>query len=217
MAEKDQAKPLTPFSFRTRSDEDEEISTEVKIRQRKYIKCCGSVTAVLLVLAVTLLVLGFTVFHIKDPRVRMNSVTLQLRNGNFSLSQGGNITLTADVSVKNPNAASFRYSNSTTTVYYGGSMVGEAQIPSGKAKARRTVRMNLTVDIITDKIAAVPSLANDWSSGALAMNSYTKLSGRVKILNIFKKKVVVQLNCTMTYNVLSQEIQNQKCNSGVRV
>jgi hypothetical protein len=220
MAEKEQAKPLTPaFSNRIRSDEDEELSKQLKLRQRKYINCCGCVTAVFLLLAVTLLVLTFTVFHIKDPRLRMNAVTIQ-RLDRAALtgtpSQRANITLTADVSVKNPNVASFRYRNSTTTVYYRGEMVGEAQIPSGKAKARHTLRMNLTVDIITDRILAVPSLVNDLSSGALAMSSYTKISGRVKILNIFKKKVVVQINCTMTYNVSGKGIQNQKCNPHVR-
>ncbi|XP_059441268.1 uncharacterized protein LOC132173708 [Corylus avellana] len=219
MAEKEQGKPLTRFSYRTRSDEDEELSTELKFRQRKYIKCCGCVTAVFLLIAVTLLVLGFTVFHIKDPEVRMNSVTLpQLNLAAFNGTSGQrpNITLTADVSVKNPNAASFRYTNSTTSVYYRGEMVGEAQIPSGKAKARHTLRMNLTVDIITDKIA-VESLAYDLRSGALAMSSFTKLSGRVKILNIFKKNIVVEMNCTMSYDVSSQSIQKQKCNSHVRV
>lgn len=220
MAEKGQAKPLAPFSYRTRSDEDEELSTELKFRQRKYIKCCGCVTAVFLVIAVTLLVLGLTVFHIKDPEVRMNSVTLPQLNlaaVNGTSGQRANITLTADVSVKNPNAASFRYTNSTSSVYYRGEMVGEAQIPSGKAKARHTLRMNLTVDIITDKILAVESLANDLKSGALAMSSFTKLSGRVKILNIFKKNIVVEMNCTMSYDFSSQSIQNQECNSHVRV
>jgi hypothetical protein len=220
MAEKEQAKPLTHFSYRIRSDEDEELSTELKLRQRKYIKCCGLVTAVFLLLAVTLLVLVFTVFHIRDPEVRMNSVTLRQLNlaaVNSTSGPRSNITLTADVSVKNPNAASFRYTNSTTSVYYRGEMVGEAQIPSGKAKARRTQRMNLTVDIITDKILAVESLKSDLSSGALAMSSYTKISGRVKILNIFKKNIVVQMNCTMSYNVSSRSIQNQECNSHVRV
>uniref|UniRef100_A0A2N9GUH8 Late embryogenesis abundant protein LEA-2 subgroup domain-containing protein n=1 Tax=Fagus sylvatica TaxID=28930 RepID=A0A2N9GUH8_FAGSY len=136
MAEREQVKPLAPAGYHTsRSDEDEILSNQLKLKQRKYLKCCGCFTALLLILAVLIIVLTFTVFHIRDPMVRINSLTLQnLANG--TVRQGVNITLIADVSVKNPNAASFIYSNSTTTIYYHGEMVGEARIPSGKAKAR---------------------------------------------------------------------------------
>ncbi|KAG2681022.1 hypothetical protein I3760_11G125100 [Carya illinoinensis] len=127
-------------------------------------------------------------------------------------------TVLADVSVKNPNAVAFRYGNSTTTVYYREERVGEGTIPHGKAKARRTQRMNMTMYIMLDKIFSAPSYGNDSSSGALPMSTFTKLSGRVKILKISKKNVVVQMNCTLTYNVMSQAIQDKKsCRSRVNL
>ncbi|KAG2681021.1 hypothetical protein I3843_11G125200 [Carya illinoinensis] len=208
-----QFKPLAPTAYRIRSDEDEALYMQQKLRRRRCIKCCGCFTALFLILAVVLLVLAFTVFHIKDPVIRMNSVTLQHLNLTTSTA-----TILADVSVKNPNAVAFRYGNSTTTVYYREERVGEGTIPHGKAKARRTQRMNMTMYIMLDKIFSAPSYSSDSSSGALPMSTFTKLSGRVKILKISKKNVVVQMNCTLTYNVMSQAIQDKKsCRSRVNL
>ncbi|PHU09562.1 hypothetical protein BC332_21422 [Capsicum chinense] len=114
---------------------------------------------------------------------------------------GSNMTIKADVSVKNPNFASFRYSNTTTTISYHDTVVGEARGPSGKSKARGTTRINVTIDIITDKIVSHPGLQNDITTGLLTMNSYTRVGGRVKLLNMIKKHVIVKMNCSITVNI----------------
>lgn len=221
MAEKEeQVKPLAPAVFQFRSDEDEAFSKQLKLRQRKYIKCCGCVTAIFLILAVIILVLSFTVFHVKNPVIRMNKITLQqldllLRNGTYQSDV--NVTFLADVSVKNPNVASFKFNNGTTTIYYGGKMVGEARTPPGKAKAWRTFHMNVTVNIIPDKMLDVPSLMSDLSSRVLTMTSNTIIGGKVKILKIFKKYVVVEVNCSVTYNISLQAIQEENCRPHLNV
>ncbi|KAK7843326.1 late embryogenesis abundant protein At1g64065 [Quercus suber] len=219
MAEREHVKPLAPAGYQTSSSGEEKILPKhLKFHHRKCIKCFGCFTALLLIIAVIMLVLAFTVFHIRDPMVMMNALTLtnlNLPNGN--LRQDFNVTLIADVSVKNPNAATFRYDNSTTTIYYHGAVVGEARIPSGKAKARRTVRMNMTVDIIPSKVLAVQNMSSDLISRQLNVSSYTKITGRVKVLNIVNKHVVVAMNCTITYNLSSQAIPHQNCHPDVHV
>ena len=91
-------------------------------------------------------------------------------------------------------------------------MVGEANTPPGKAKARRTLHMNVTVDLIPSKLLAVPGLMSDIVSvGKLNVSSYTVIGGKVRILQIIKKYIVVRVNCTMTYNFASQAIQGGHC------
>ncbi|XVF10504.1 hypothetical protein REPUB_Repub07fG0188700 [Reevesia pubescens] len=213
MAEQEQVKPLAPVAFQTRSDDEEALSMQLKLKKRGYIQCCGCITALLLILAVVILVMFFTVFRIQDPKIRMNSVTFQRLETfpNGSLRTDVNITLLVDVSVKNPNLATFRFNNSTTLIYYGGSVVGEGINLQGKAKARRTLRRNVTVDIVPDKILAIPSFMSDIASGALNISSYTRISGRVKILNIVKKKVVVKFNCSMTYRLSGGGFHGDRC------
>lgn len=213
MVERDQVRPLAPASDLPRSDSGEAASHLKKFRRKKWIKCCGYVAALVLILAVVIVILIFTVFRIKDPVIKMNNFTvthLELINGTTP-RPGSNMSLIADVSVKNPNIASFKYGNTTTTLYYYGTVIGDARGPAGRAKARRTMQMNVSVDIITDRVLASPNLASDVSSGTLTMNSYSSIGGRVNMLNIIKRHVTVKMNCSMTVNISSQAIQDQKC------
>ncbi|KAI3407387.1 LEA_2 domain-containing protein [Psidium guajava] len=228
MAEKEQARPLAPAlyiarsdapatvrnaSYIVRSDEDEALSSHFRLRQPSCLKCCGITGALFLILAVVALALVFTVFHVKDPIVSMKRIQIpQLAQlvSNGTAPSGANITAVVDVSVKNPNAASFRYGNSTTELYYGGEVVGEGRIPAGKAAARRTQSVNVTVEVVPARIAKAARLSSDLAAGNLTMESSTRIDGRVKILKIIRKHVVVTLNCTITYVIASQEIE-EKC------
>ncbi|KDP28555.1 hypothetical protein JCGZ_14326 [Jatropha curcas] len=214
MVEGEQVRPLAPARDRTSSDDEEAAHQLKKIRRRRCIKCCGCIAAVSLILAIVIVILIFTVFRIKNPNIRLNGITitqLELINNTNIPKPGVNISLIADVSVKNPNIASFKYNNTSTALFYYGELVGEARGPPGRAKARRTMRMNVTVEIITDKLISNPNLNTEAGSGLLTMSSYSKIPGRVKLFHIIKKHATVKMNCTITVNISSQAIQTQKC------
>ena len=216
MGEKEQVRPLAPQSIHAVSDGDDVASTLQKrknLRRRKLLKCCGFAAAILVLVAIVIIILAFTVFRVKEPIIKMNGIFvthLDLLNGKTP-KPGTNVSLTADVSVKNPNVASFVYSNTTTSLLFHGAVVGEARGPPGRSAARRTVRMNISVDIITDRVLDSPNLLGDIGSGLLRMSSYSRVPGRVNILGLVKRHVVVKLNCTMALNISSQAIQEQKC------
>ncbi|KAK6141060.1 hypothetical protein DH2020_025197 [Rehmannia glutinosa] len=215
----DQVRPLAPSADRSTSSDDESATAVTKTRRRRWLKCCAFVAALLLIQATVVVILIFTVFKVKDPIIRMNDVTVQrldLINGTTTPRPGSNMTLNADVSVKNPNYASFRYQNTTTTLYYRGAVIGEARGPPGRARARRTMRMNVTVDVITDRVLNQPDLGSDINSGLITMSSYTVVGGRVKIF-VVKKHVTVRMNCSMTVNITSRVIQQQKCKRKVKL
>lgn len=237
MAEREQVRPLAPASAERRregvsSDNDEETATQVIInkefRRKRCIKCCGAILAFLLIEAVVVVILIFTVFKIKDPIIKLNGVKvngLDLVDATTTTATnpptprpGPNImTLTADVSVKNPNYASFKYKHTTTTLYYYGTKIGEARSPAGKAKARRTMRMNITVDIITDRLISHPMLTTEMASGLIKMNSYTIVRGKVKMIKLINKHVTVKMNCTASVNTTTRSIQDQKCEKKVKL
>ncbi|KAI6690084.1 hypothetical protein NL676_026912 [Syzygium grande] len=78
-------------------------------------------------------------------------------------------TVVADVSVENPNVASFRCGGSATEISYGGEVVGEGKIPAGRAATWRMRRMNVTVEVVPARIAAAPRLSNDLAAENLTM------------------------------------------------
>ncbi|KAL3499289.1 hypothetical protein ACH5RR_038382 [Cinchona calisaya] len=218
MGDKEQVKPLAPASQRIQieeeDDHDQAFPMEIKkYNHNNYIKCCGCFTAIILIKAMIILVLVFTVFRVKDPMIKMNYIEIEgldvVIRANFRPVT--NVTLSADISVKNSNVASFKFSNATTTLFYGGIIIGEAKTPPGRARARRTLRMNVTICVMVDQMLDVPRLGSDLRVGVLPMSSYTKISGKVKILNVIKKNVVVRMNCTMTVDMQRQSIQDQDC------
>jgi LEA14-like dessication related protein len=220
MAETDQANPLAPVRVHPRSD-DEEKALNTKNRRRKF-KICGCVTAILLLLLVIVIViLVFTVFKVKDPKVTTNEVQLT----NFDVNAGNllagqikiNMTMVVNMSIKNSNRASFRLGNSTTTVYYRGISVADAQIPPGIViKARKTSGLNVTVDVMADRLVSSPNLLGDVTKGEMIMSTYSVIPGRVKMLFI-KKHVEVKMNCTMTINISKRGIEDLNCKHKVKL
>lgn len=215
--ETEQARPLAPAADRPSSDDDEAALHLKKIQRRKFIKICGFLTAFVLIHVLVIITLIFTVFRVKDPVIKMNGITVTQSGNSTILKAGTNLSFTADVSVKNPNVASFKYSNTTTTLYYHGTVIGEAHGPPGQARPRRTMRMNITANIITDRIISNPSLQTELGLGLLNLGSFSRIPGRVKILNVIRRHVVVKMNCTFAYNISSQEIQTQKCKRKVKL
>ncbi|KAK3227918.1 hypothetical protein Dsin_007787 [Dipteronia sinensis] len=217
MADNDQVKPLAAaHHLRSDYEDHEAMSAQSDLRRKKlYIQCCGCLTVLLLIPVVVFIVLFTTVCHVKNPGMRMNSVSIQRQLEVVDGDQ--NITLLVDVQMKNPNYASFKFINATSVVYYDGVAVGEGRIPAGMAKARRTLRMNVTVDIVPAKVLMVQKLRSDnMNSETWSLSSYTRIIGKVKMLKIIKKNVVVVLNCSFTYNVSSQAIQDS-CTQRVKL
>ncbi|MBA0563920.1 hypothetical protein Golob_008880 [Gossypium lobatum] len=220
MAEREQVKPFASVTLggvrsSSSSDDDEALSMKMQLRKRRYIQCCGCIAALFLILAVVVLVLSFTVFRIGDPLIRLNSLTIQSldisTNGSLQ-STRVNLTLLVDVSVKNPNAATFKFDNGSTTIYYGGRVVGEGVHFQEKIKPRRTLRRNVTVEIDPVKFVDVPRFVTDLMvAKRLNVSSHTRISGRVNIMNLFKKHVVVKFSCSMTVRIPSNGFHGEKC------
>ncbi|KAI3822265.1 hypothetical protein L1987_09853 [Smallanthus sonchifolius] len=225
MADDDQEQPLTPATkpHLPPLTVDEALSIELRKQQKGFRNrtvCCGIITAVILIISVVMLVLGFTVLHVKNPKINMNSVLiigLDRVNATELLIGNANLTVVADVSVKNTNVAAFRFEKSNSSLLYHDTVVGVADIPGGVAKARRTMRLNVTFEVMVAEITGNQWFRSDMTAGILPVESYTEIEGRVKILNIIKRKVTVTMNCSIAVGVASQQIVNQDCKKHVSI
>ncbi|KAM3396691.1 late embryogeneis abundant protein [Capsicum galapagoense] len=220
----DQSQFLALGSHRIHVDNDDnDITMELhkkKRRRRRCIKCCGCCIATMLVLIVIMLVLGFTLFRVHEPFIRMNSVKidgisyLMTSSGSSSTTLQpsiSNLTVFADVSVKNPNAVSFKFDEATTSLFYDDVVIGETLTPPGTAKARRTLRMNISMEVMVEKILKIPRLGRDLRYGELLVSTYTRINGKIKILNIVKKNAEIKMNCIMMVDLRNQDVRNFDC------
>lgn len=224
MVEKEQESPLAPQSHRititndTAAPQSMDDVEENRLR-RRCIQCCGCTSAVIVIGGLILLVLFLTVFKVKDPKITLNYVTIRgLQGVNPSNPlPNTNLTLIADVSVKNPNIASFNFKNATTEIYYENVLIGEAQIPEGNAKAKKTFEMKVDIDFMLEKISGVPRLAGDLRTGSLLLITKTSIRGRVEIIDIVKKTIGVKMDCSSTVVIADQTVQDQKCTKYVKI
>ncbi|KAL3619224.1 hypothetical protein CASFOL_036794 [Castilleja foliolosa] len=216
MSEKnEQVKHLAPAFHRLDKEQTDAFPVDFMTRRnRRCIKWGGCFLSILSIVLTVLLVLMFTVFHVKDPSININYVSIQglsNRTADIDLDRGFNITIEADVSIKNPNVASFKFSNMSMSVHYDGSIVGETRGSSGEVRARKTLRVSLSIELRADEMLEVGRLESDLSAGIMPISSYMWISGDVKISDEIKRSFFVRTYCTMNVNISSQRIQDQKC------
>ncbi|KAK1367552.1 hypothetical protein POM88_033644 [Heracleum sosnowskyi] len=113
MANYEQERPLAPEGHRISIHRDD---NDKKHYGHSCLKCCGCALVVFGIVGMTMLILMLTVFKVKDPTMKLNYVTLKgLESANlFNLLPSTNITIEADMSIKNPNAAAFKFKNAVT-------------------------------------------------------------------------------------------------------
>ncbi|KAG6391087.1 hypothetical protein SASPL_148836 [Salvia splendens] len=211
MAERrEQEKPLAPAIPDKLSPFPPEF---ISHRRQRCLKCCGCSAALLLILAVTILILMLTIFNVKHPTLEITSVKI---DGLDSLSNNTNKNntnpmLVAGVSIKNPNAASFKFHDAATEVYYDGTLVGEGRAAAGEAGPRRTGRVDILVDLMVGRLVGVSRFESDLERGGLEISMYTRVKGMVKITDVIKRSFVVNITCGVNVDLRSQVVQDRSC------
>ncbi|TVU01678.1 hypothetical protein EJB05_52858, partial [Eragrostis curvula] len=190
---------------------DAEAATTGRWRSVQYLRrrrcalwCCGCFATTVVILGIVALVLALTVFRVKDPVLTLNRVTLEGVDGDIGTARhplSVNATLNADISIENPNVASFRFARSETDFYYAGETVGVAYAPDGEVGADRTVRMNVTLDVLADRISPNVNASDLVFGQEYNITSYTEITGRVNVLGIYRRDLDIKMNCSITLEV----------------
>ncbi|KAJ4952873.1 hypothetical protein NE237_029705 [Protea cynaroides] len=171
---------------------------------------------VLIFVVLLLLILGFTVFKPKSPTITIKSITVEHLNSSVQPPPSRvvylNLTLKLDMSVKNPNKVSFKYGDSSAQLYYNGEDVGSAPIPAGAISAGETEEMNLMLTVSADRMLSDPNFYTDMLSGNLPLFAYTRIAGKVSVLNIVKKHVVTDTSCNVTLFLRNSTVASE-CSS----
>lgn len=149
------------------------------------------------------------IIDIRDPQVRIDCPMGE--NQNFS-GTSFSIDLKARVTVRNMNFGRYEFGNSTITVSYLGTVIGEAAIPKEKVDARSVGWMEITVSLSSSSMANDHGrLRSDLSDGVLRLSSTAKLEGEIYIFMVFKKKKSAEMNCTMELDTETSAIENLSC------
>ncbi|KAG5558694.1 hypothetical protein RHGRI_008602 [Rhododendron griersonianum] len=203
MAEKEQqqAFPLAPTNGYARSDAEAATTNTEELRRQKRKKYLIYFAAFVIFQTLIIVLFSLTVMKVKTPKFRVrssssiNTVDVPQTNTSF--------TLNAQFGVKNTNFGPYKYDSTTVDFLYNGIQVGSAVIPKSKANFLSTKKINVPVDLNLS--------GNTSNSEILTLTSTARLSGKVELMLIFKKKKAVNMNCTMDVNTRTSELLNVAC------
>ncbi|XP_062109373.1 uncharacterized protein LOC133819995 [Humulus lupulus] len=188
---------------------------------RKRRKICLCSCTVLLLPIVVLLILFLTVFKAKDPTTTVNSFSIKNLNSDLDIARlrvDLNLTLAIDLSIKNNNMVGFKYRNSTAALNYRGTQIGAIDLPADEIPSDRTKRMNITLTVMVDRVLSeTQQLISDVVAGVLPMNTYTKISGKVRILGIFKVHVKATSSCDFNVKISTASVTDQSCTNKAKL
>ncbi|KAI8540423.1 hypothetical protein RHMOL_Rhmol09G0262900 [Rhododendron molle] len=179
-----------------------------ELRREKRKKWLLYILAFIIFQSAIIALFTLTIMKVRNPKFRVRSATFDtfdVQSTSFNLK--GNVQL----GIKNTNFGPYKYNNSTVTFYYGDTEIGNAVITKSKAQFRRTKKFNVAVDLSSTNIASNSQLATDIGTGLVPLSSQSKLTGKVELMFIFKKKKNVNMNCTMEINTSTKSLQNIMC------
>ncbi|EOA17878.1 hypothetical protein CARUB_v10006286mg [Capsella rubella] len=224
-SKEDQGKPSAPLFLTTRSDQPNEDDQYHRDRTKyvhshtKLILCCGFIASITMLIAVTFIVLSLTVFHLHNPKLTVDSISfiqgLEFVNGKVNTNR--NVTVSVQISLHNPNPASFKVRDVMLSFKHGESAItGENIRRSGtipaNIPAKQTVKMSLTAEIVTTKLlASVPGFMEDLKGRGVELKSSVEIRGIVKIMKIFKKSAHLIMDCSMMMMMNSSSMLTLQC------
>ncbi|WZZ66172.1 hypothetical protein YC2023_077542 [Brassica napus] len=188
-------------------------------RNRKICICISLLILILLLIFIVLLVLGLTLFKPKNPTATVGSVAVErLRTSVdvLNLKANLNLTLQAHLALKNPNRVGFSFGSTSALLNYKGQLVGEAPLPANKVGPQKTLRMNITLTLMADRLLSESQVFSDVMSGSIPVNAFVKVAGKVSVFNMFKIKVKSSASCDVTISVSSRNVlvKNRKSHTG---
>ncbi|RVW29779.1 hypothetical protein CK203_089359 [Vitis vinifera] len=135
------------------------------------------------------------------PRISFPVVRIQL-----------NITLNLQILVENPNHASFKHGSGQSILLYQGEQVGDVEIYPGNIPGRRSTTIPSRLTLQVDKVASETlHLVQDILAGQLAMDTRTRIPGRVTFLGLIRKHVVAISDCHFVIAVPEMKVRSQEC------
>ncbi|XP_022738939.1 late embryogenesis abundant protein At1g64065-like [Durio zibethinus] len=215
MAEKDQqVHPLAPANKQPRSDEESAGLQAKELKRKKRIKYAVYIAAFAVFQTAIILVFALTVMRVKNPKVRIGRITIETMETNSTGAAAAasfDLKFIAQVTVKNTNFGHYRFDHSTMSFLYDGVIVGEAIIPKARARARSTKKLDVTVEVNSRALTNTAPLGSELSSNILTLNSQAKLKGKVELMKVIKRNKSPEMNCTLTFNVSTRNLQDLNC------
>lgn len=172
------------------------------------------IVALIIAHAIMIVILDMTIFKVRTPKYRFDSVSLtDISTNSSTTSSSFHMKLNAEVAIKNKNFGPYKYYDCYLTIYYRGRSVGEVVVKEAKVKTLSTKKLTFGINVTYSEsaVSGKSNLKNDISSGALILSSKSEMRGQVKLLKIIPKDRQPKMQCTMSINLAEKVVKDLKC------
>ncbi|KAG6389645.1 hypothetical protein SASPL_151117 [Salvia splendens] len=163
-----------------------------ELRRRRRKRCL----MYLLLLAVfkigIILLLTLTLMRIRTPKFRVSSAAFGAFTYSAAADPSFDITLYAELAVKNTNFGRYKFDSTTVYFSYDGADVGSALLSSAGLADRVQVK-------------------RDLEAGVLPLNSRAAVNGEVEVLRVFKRKKTAEMDCFLAINLVERSTGYLSC------
>ncbi|CAN6579052.1 unnamed protein product [Malus baccata var. baccata] len=203
-----QADPLAPANGYRRSDA-ESLQSADELKRKKRIKLAVYIGIFIVFQIIVITVISLTVMKVKTPKVRLGNINIQDLNS-VPATPSFDTKFTTQIRIKNPNWGRYKFDASNVTFLYQGATVGQVDIPKSKAGMLSTKKVNVEVSLSSSSLSS-SNLGSELSSGVLTLNSAAKLTGKVELMLIMKKKKSSNMDCTIAFELSSKTLRSLQC------
>ncbi|KAA0042716.1 late embryogenesis abundant protein [Cucumis melo var. makuwa] len=204
MGEDSQSFPLAHYQAHHKTDEEQQLATFKTLHKERSNKCFIYIFSTFVFLSVALLIFALIVLRVNSPSINLSAVSIpkfSLSNANNSSSPNSlDLSFSAVFIVDNSNFGPFNFDNGTVGLVYGGMIFGERSTGGGRAEAKGSKRMNVTVEGSAKNVSG--------SNGILSLSSFVKLRGRVRLIHVFRRRVSSEISCSMNLDLNTHQIQH---------
>lgn len=196
-----------------RSGEEAATEDSRELRRQKHKKYLLYFIAFVIFQTGVIVLFTLTIMKVRTPRFRVRSATFD----NFVVGSQTNpsfdLSMNAQLGVKNANFGKYKYQITTVYFFYKGSPVGEATIEKSSVGWRATKKFNVDVNLSSEKLSpsSKSQLGTDLSSEMLTLTSQAEMKGKVALTFIFNKKKSTNMNCTMDIALKTKQLVNISC------
>ncbi|PON39885.1 Late embryogenesis abundant protein [Parasponia andersonii] len=198
----------------TRKDEESATLRSDELKRKKRIKLAIYIAIFAVFQVIVITVFGLVVMRAKSPKLRLSNdiefQNLKVVNSGQS-SPSFDMSFSTQVRVKNSNFGPYKFDNTTAIFTYGGATIGQVVIPKGKAGLKSTKKINVVVNLSSSQLPNTANLGSELTSGTLTLSSTAKMTGKVELMLIMKKKKSANMDCTITMDVNEKKLRSLEC------
>ncbi|RXH77088.1 hypothetical protein DVH24_019976 [Malus domestica] len=189
-----------------KQNDAESLQSADELKRQKRIKLTIYIGIFIVFQIIVITAISLTVMKVKTPKLRLGNINVQELNS-APTTPSFDTKFTTQIRVKNTNFGPYKFDEGTVTFLYQGATVGQVSIPKSKAGMLSTKIIDVEVSLSSSALSS-SNIGNELSSGVLTLNSAARLTGKVELMFIMKKKKASTMNCTIAFALSSKTLKS---------